>query len=220
MRILDCKSAVCRELVQGAPAVGESLCEDCASHFGRVRAHLDKMNVPYELDPRLVRGLDYYTNTAFEIETADIGAQGSVCGGGRYDHLMEQLDGPETPGMGFAMGLERLLMVMEAQGLFAAPTGGCDVFVAALGPQAEYEASSLIRDLRGMGLWAERDYQGKGLKSQMKAADRLGARVVLILGEDEMSRGEIVYRRMDTGEQEVMSAGAALNRLRENGVRS
>jgi histidyl-tRNA synthetase len=215
MRILDCKSAVCRELVQGAPAVGESLCEDCAAHFLRTREHLDKMNVPYALDPGLVRGLDYYTNTAFEIETADIGAQSSVCGGGRYDHLMEQLGGPETPGMGFAMGLERLIMVMEVQNLFVRPEAGCDVFVAALGLQAEYEASSLIQDLRAAGLAAERDYQGKGLKSQMKTADRLGAEAVLILGEDELSRGEITYRRMDDGVQETLPLEAAVSRLKK-----
>jgi histidyl-tRNA synthetase len=214
MRILDCKSDVCRELTQGAPAVGESLCEDCAAHFERVRKHLQWMNVPYELDSRLVRGLDYYTRTAFEIETLDIGAQSSVCGGGRYDHLMEQLGGPETPGMGFAMGLERLIKSMEAQGLFEAPERGCDVFVAALGLSPEYEASALTQDLRDMGLWAERDYQLKGLKSQMKAADRLGAKVVLILGEDELSRGEIIYRRMDDGFQETLSREEALFRLR------
>jgi histidyl-tRNA synthetase len=215
MRILDCKNDACRALTQGAPAVGESLCEDCASHFQEVRNHLDRMGAPYELDPSLVRGLDYYTRTAFEIETADLGAQSSVCGGGRYDHLIKDLGGPETPGMGFALGLERLILIMEAQNLFVQPAGGCDVFVAALGLRAAYEASALIQELRGMGLAAERDYQAKGLKSQMKAADRLGAKVVLILGEDELSRGEIVYRRMDESAQETLSVEAALGRLEE-----
>jgi histidyl-tRNA synthetase len=215
MRILDCKNPKCQEMIQGAPLIGQMLCEVCEPHFNEVRTHLDKMGVSYVLDPVLVRGLDYYTKTAFEIEASGIGAQSSVCGGGRYDHLIQEIGGPETPGMGFAMGLERLLLIMEAQGAPIPAWEGYDVFVAALGAEAGYEASGLIQALRRLGLRAERDYQGKSLKAQLKAADRLGARVALILGEDELSRGEIIYRRMDEGAQETLAVQAAIDRLME-----
>jgi histidyl-tRNA synthetase len=201
-------------MIQDAPLIGQMLCEVCEPHFQEVQTHLDRMGVSYKLDPVLVRGLDYYTKTAFEIEASGIGAQSSVCGGGRYDHLIREIGGPETPGMGFAMGLERLLLIMEAQRVLVPSEGGYDVFVAALGTEAGYEASRLIQVLRHLGLRVERDYQAKSLKAQLKAADRLGAGVTLILGEDELSRGEIIYRRMDEGTQEALTVERVIDRLR------
>lgn len=201
LRILDCKVPKCQELSKDVPLLDQHLCENCASHHSEVKKYLDDLDISYVENPRLVRGLDYYTQTAFEFIEDSIGAQSTVCGGGRYDGLVEQLGGPETPGIGFAMGLERLLLVIEDQGIELEGELGVDVYVLALGYDANHYASSLINKLRVQGLICEKDYLDRSMKSQMKAADRLQAKYVIILGDNEIKEGLAPVREMATGEQ-------------------
>ena len=201
MRILDCKSPVCKEIAKHAPVISDYWCEDCVAHFEALQAHLKNCGIEYVLDPRIVRGLDYYTNTVFEFIVACIGAQSTICGGGRYNGLVETLGGPPTAGLGFGSGLERLLLTMEAQGIEIPNPDVPDVFVAALGTQADFCAEKLVSDLRGMGYAAERDTLSRSLKAQMKYADKLSARASVVIGEDEVASGKIVVKNMQNGEK-------------------
>ncbi len=208
LRALDCKAAGCKAATVDAPAMEEYLDEGCRTHFAKVREGLDDLGIPYAIDRRMVRGLDYYTRTTFEMVAADkTGAQNAVAAGGRYDGLVEELGGPPTPGIGFAIGMERLiLMLPQAEMKQAAPV----LFVAAIGEAAARLGLKLVHDLRQAGIWAERDYAGASLKSQMKKADRSGAKYVLIVGEDELAKGTAILRNMQTKEQtEVPIDGAA-----------
>lgn len=211
LRILDCKEEACLEVSKGAPTTTACLCPDCAEHFDKVKTCLDSIGVKYIVDERLVRGLDYYTNTAFEIMAPDIGAQSSIGGGGRYNGLIEQVGGPATPGMGYALGLERILATMERQG--AEVPGGLnfDVFIAALGDIAKVRGFAILNDLRQAGLVAEMDYMGRSLKAQMKYAGKFDTRFTVIIGDDELNRGVAVLRDMAAGAQEEV----ALEKLRE-----
>lgn len=211
MRILDCKNHRCQELSQGAPTTVEHLCDECADHFATVKELLDAAGVAYTLDDRLVRGLDYYSKTAFEIVSRDIGAQSSIGGGGRYDHLVQTLGGPAVPGIGFGLGLERVLLTMEGQGLLAQETGEQrDLFIATAGEGTAPVAFGLMQTLRRRGLAVEIDYQERSLKAQMKTADRFKIPFVVIIGEGELARGFVTLREMATGQQwEVALAGAA-----------
>jgi len=194
MRIIDCKSPICKEVAAGAPSILDYLCDECSDHFDAVKGYLDKMGIKYEVDPSIVRGLDYYTRTVFEFVSTQIGAQGTVCGGGRYDGLMEILGGPSTPGMGFATGLERLLLVLDAQGTQTAQAAPPDIYVASIG-QTE-AALNLAYKLRKAGIYAECDHLSRSLKAQMKNADRMNARYVLVLGEDEVNSGNAQLKNM------------------------
>lgn len=204
MRLLDCKVDSKRDMFQGAPEIHEHLCEECREHFEKVKAYLTAAGIPFEVNPRLVRGLDYYTKTAFEIQYTPLGAQSAVGGGGRYDGLVEELDGPATPGIGFAIGMERLLLALESQGLLPALEQKDSVFVLALGEAAQKEGFGILQALRKENIVAEMDTQGKSMKSQMKFANKIGAKYVIILGDDELSRGEVVLRYMETSEQEAL----------------
>ncbi len=204
MRILDCKNEKCQELTKNAPTINDALCDDCREHFAGVQEYLNKMGVEYRLNPRLVRGLDYYTLTAFEIMAEGIGAQASIGGGGRYDGLIEQCGGPPVPGIGYAMGLERILLTMEQQGIDNTSTKSVQVYIASLGEKARLLGASLTQELRGKGIRVERDYQDKSLKAQMKAANRYNASYTLIIGEEELKNKELVLRRMQDGSQEVI----------------
>ncbi|MDD2422002.1 MAG: histidine--tRNA ligase [Heliobacteriaceae bacterium] len=210
LRVLDCKQERCQELSRGAPATVDHLCPACAEHFAAVRELLEAAGVAYTVDPGLVRGLDYYTRTAFEIISRDIGAQASVGGGGRYDHLVETLGGPPVPGIGFGLGLERLVLVMENRGLLAVTAEPArDVFVAMAGDGTGPVAFGLVQALRARGIVVETDCLARSLKAQMKTADRFQAPVVVIIGEAELARGVVTVRLMQTGEQqEVPLAGA------------
>jgi histidyl-tRNA synthetase len=201
LRVLDCKSAVCRELTAGAPRMLDHLCDACRADFKALGENLTASGVDFEIDAGIVRGLDYYTKTAFEFISENIGAQGTVCGGGRYDGLIEQLGGPPSPGVGFGLGIERLLLVMEAAGLAPLQPAACDAFIACAGEAGRAASLSLARRLRAAGLRVETDALGRNLKGQFKYADKLGARHVLVLGEDELQRGEITIRDMGSGEQ-------------------
>jgi histidyl-tRNA synthetase len=199
MRVLDCKSPVCAAIAAEAPKVIDFLCGDCKDHFAGVRRQLKALGIPFEIDPTIVRGLDYYTRTVFEFVTDAIGAQGTVCGGGRYDGLFAALGGSPLPGMGFGMGLERLLLVMEASNApFPAPAR-CALYIAPMGSEAAALAARLCAGLRGEGFFAECDLMNRSVKAQMRYADKLGAAYSLVLGEQELSEGKAVLKRMDGG---------------------
>lgn len=201
MRILDCKSPVCSAIAADAPVILDYICDDCRDHFQMVKAHLESMGISYTVNPHIVRGLDYYTRTVFEFVSKDIGAQATVCGGGRYDGLVEQLGGQHIPALGFAMGLERLLMVMEAQGCDFPTDGSCDVYIAPMGDDAALLASRLCAELRAEGFSAQTDIAGRGLKAQMKYANKLGAKYTLVLGDDEVKSMSGKLKNMDSGEE-------------------
>ena len=208
MRILDCKSPVCSKIAAGAPVSVDHLCGECQGHFAAVQQYLTDLGIPFAIDTGIVRGLDYYTKTVFEFVSEDIGAQGTICGGGRYDGLIEQLGGPATPGMGFGCGLERLLMVMEAVGAPFPPAPTADLYLANLGPQADRVVQKLTYELRQLGVCAERDLMGRGLKPQMKYADKLGAKFSLVIGDGEIESGTARLKDMSTGEQTAVELSA------------
>lgn len=214
MRILDCKSPVCKEIAAGAPKIIDYLCEECAEHFADVKKHLTAMGISFAVNPTIVRGLDYYTRTVFEFVATGIGAQGTVCGGGRYDGLIEMLGGQKTPSIGFAMGLERLLMVMEQQGCEFPPEQPCMVYLGSMGEDASVKAAQLCAALRDEGFYAECDLMGRSVKAQMKYADKLGAKFSCIIGGDELEQGKAKLKRMGDGESfEVALDGEALVRF-------
>jgi len=203
LRTLDCKSRTCIEITSGAPSILDSICETCKNHFEKVKESLMLAGVSFYLNPRMVRGLDYYIRTTFEITSAGLGSQNAVAAGGRYDGLARDLGGPDVPGIGFAIGMERLVMVFkEGRAAKQACAKSGLVFMAVLGDRAEKEAVPLIKALRLKGIRLERDYGAKGIKAQMKRADKLGARFVLILGDDELSSNSITVKNMENGEQE------------------
>lgn len=204
LRILDCKVSRCSEAGINAPTTIECLCQSCSNHFEQVKKGLDLLNLPYIVDRRLVRGLDYYTHTAFEIMAPNIGAQSSIGGGGRYNGLIETCGGPPTPGVGFALGTERIILAMEQQGI-AFPAGSApDVFVVTAGQSVAGEAFKLLFSLRSAGISADKDYLNRSLKAQMKYAGKAGVRFVVILGEEELANGVALVRDMGEGKQETI----------------
>ncbi len=211
LRLLDCK--VDRALAAGAPAMTEHLCDDCTRHFRAVQSYLRALGVRCAIDPGIVRGLDYYTRTVFEVVHPGLGAQSSLCGGGRYDGLVEALGGPPTSAVGFAIGMERLLLALEAEGVTLPKPAGPDVFVAAAGEATRGEAMALTARLRREGLSAETDLCGRSLKAQMKHAGRLGAAFAVVVGEEELARGAVVLRDMARGEQENVEIDRLAERI-------
>lgn len=216
MRILDCKNETCTQLSQGAPQMVDCLCDECQDHFSGLQALLDAANVSYTLNPRLVRGLDYYTKTAFEIQYAPLGAQSAVCGGGRYDGLIEECGGQPTPGIGFAIGMERVMLALEKQNLLPALATGIDAFVAPLGTAVQPTAFALLTALRQAGFTADMDYMSRSLKAQMKYANKYPARFVLIIGDDEAAQGKVMLKNMQSGEQELVDTAAVINKIQMN----
>ena len=204
MRILDCKSPVCQEIAQGVPLMLDYLCDDCRAHFGYVKTYLDAMDIEYTINPRIVRGLDYYTRTVFEFVSDEIGAQGTVCGGGRYDGLVEELGGPHVPSLGFAMGLERLMLLMETQKTPFPQAPRCDLYIASMGDKASVEAVKIVASIREDGMSAQYDLADRSVKAQMKYANKLGARYTMVLGDNELETGKAILKNMESGEtQEV-----------------
>ncbi|MBE6041865.1 MAG: histidine--tRNA ligase [Clostridiales bacterium] len=201
MRILDCKSPEDHELVKDAPMMIDYLCDDCKKDFEDLKSYLDAMGISYVVDPSIVRGLDYYTKTAFEFITTKIGAQGTVCGGGRYDHLIEEIGGPDMPGVGFGLGKERLLMLMDHAGHEFGGGSGPQVFIAWIGDEARSYSAGLLHELRSKGVRAEMDTRERNFKGQMKYANKLGAAYTLVIGGDEVSSGELTLKNMQTSEQ-------------------
>ncbi len=204
MRILDCKSPVCSGIADKAPTVIEFLCEDCHNHFESVKKYLDAMEIEYTVNPQIVRGLDYYTRTVFEFVSKEIGAQGTVCGGGRYDGLIKEMGGQPLPACGFGLGLERLLLLMEAQGTKFPEPKKCDLYIASMGENANIKAAAIAKDLRNEGLYVQFDTVGRGLKAQMKYANKIGALYTLVLGDNEIETGNIKIKNMETGNETEM----------------
>lgn len=209
MRLLDCKSPICKEIGKDAPIILDYLCEECETHFAKLKENLDLMGIAYTVDPRIVRGLDYYTKTVFEFVTTDIGAQGTVCGGGRYDGLIEQLDGPKTPALGFGMGLERILLTLKNQGVAIAAKPVCDVYFVPMGEAAASRTMQLAAQLRKDGISAQTDVMGRSLRAQMKYADKIGARFTMVIGDNELAENSAELKNMKTGEKISMQLDAS-----------
>ncbi len=201
MRILDCKSDICKSIAKDAPKITDYLCDECRAHFDKLRSYLDATGIEYELDPMLVRGLDYYTNTVFEFVSGSLGAQSTVLGGGRYNGLVGTLGGPETAGLGFGCGVERLMLTLEAEGKLPSERLVPDVFIAYAEERAESVSHALVYELRSLGISAERDTTGRSLKAQMKYAGKIGARYSAVIGGSEIDEGKITLKNMDSGEQ-------------------
>ena len=199
MRILDCKSPVCSKIASDAPKILDYLCDDCRAHFDAVQQYLNTMQIDFTVNPEIVRGLDYYTRTVFEFVSNEIGAQGTVCGGGLYDGLLEELGGKPMPACGLGMGLERLLLLMDAQNTPFPDRKGCDIYFASMGDKANLEAARLALDLRNEGLAAQFDTVGRALKAQMKYADKLGALYTVVLGDNELETRKAQLKNMKDG---------------------
>lgn len=204
LRILDCKEESCREIAKGAPRMLDNLCPECASHFETLKTLLAAMDVAFRVNPFIVRGLDYYTKTVFEILSPDLGAQNTLCGGGRYDGLIGEVGGPATAATGFGMGMERLLMALEAQGLLPEAEEGAPVYVATMGERAGREGFRLATELRKRGIPAECDLVGRSFKAQFKYADKLGSRFVVIAGDDEIASGVWKIRDMANSSEKAV----------------
>lgn len=201
LRILDCKEDCCKRASVGAPEITDYLCDECEEKFEAVKTYLTALGIPYTVDSRLVRGLDYYTNTAFEIQYSPLGAQSAVCGGGRYDGLVEEMGGPSTPGIGFAVGLERLLLALEMQKLIPEPVDCKKVYIIALGHEAIIEGLKIQQELRAKGIIAEIDLQGRSMKGQMKQAGKTDSAYTIIIGSNELETKEAAVKNMKDGEQ-------------------
>ncbi|TCM97635.1 histidyl-tRNA synthetase [Paenibacillus sp. BK033] len=214
LRVLDCKTDQAR--FENAPSILDSLDEECTTHFEKVKTYLSDMGIPFSINPRLVRGLDYYTHTAFEYKAEGIGAIDTIGGGGRYNGLVAEIGGPDQPGVGLGLGLERTIMLLEHQQAELDNAHQVDVYVVALGEAADREVTRLVYELRTSGIRAERDYLGRKMKAQMKSADRLQARYTAILGDDELARGEIALKEMATGEQRVVALASLASELKSN----
>lgn len=197
MRIIDCKEKRCKEIVKEAPSILDYICEECSDHFSKLKAYLDVMGIEYNIDPQIVRGLDYYSKTVFEVIKNGL----TVCGGGRYDYLVEEIDGPKTPAMGFALGLERLLLVLDEEGIEIPEPVRCEVYIGSMGDNAKLEAMKLAFNLRKAGIKAEIDHLGKSVKAQMKYANKIGAEYTFVIGDSEIEENKIKIKRMSDGEQ-------------------
>lgn len=215
LRVLDCKNEKCRELTKDAPSILDYLSEESTAHFEAVKGYLEALGISYYVNPRLVRGLDYYTLTAFEIKMADIGAVETLCGGGRYNGLVADLGGDDMPGIGFALSIERLLLALEKQGIQLPTPSGIDCFVVVQTPEAKTKAFVLVDQLRQAGISAEQDYLDRKMKAQLKQADRLEARFTAIIGESELANGTVVVKEMATGEQQEVKQEDLVNYLTE-----
>jgi histidyl-tRNA synthetase len=216
LRAFDCKNPACREIMSEAPLLRDELCDECREHYGEVKRALGDLGIPFVEDPSLVRGLDYYTRTVFEVQAdAGLGSQNAIGGGGRYDRLMQEYGGAPTPGLGFALGFERTLLAMEAAGAAVDSLPRAEVFVARVDESVSVEAFGLLSALRDAGIAAEADHQGRSLKSQFKQADRLGARFVLIVGPDELADGEVTFRDMSTKDETRVPVTHAAGVVRE-----
>lgn len=221
MRILDCKNPTCREITQGAPTTLDMLCEDCGQHFKELQELLSAAKVVYKVDPRLVRGLDYYRKTAFEVLVEDIGAQSAICGGGRYDGLVQEVGGPQTPGIGFAMGMERVLAALNLSEEAQEVESKVYLMLVALGEKAQKEGFAIVSQLRKKGIIANVDLLGRSLKAQLKTADRTKAKYAAILGDEELEKGIVLLRDLTIGEQEEIALSEledyVLKKYREDG---
>ena len=213
MRILDCKYEKCGEESAGSPHIVDCLCDECSTHFEQLKTLLESAGITYQINPRLVRGLDYYTKTAFEIQYAPLGSQSAVCGGGRYDGLVSECGGQSTPSIGFAIGMERILLALEKQGLLPAASNKIDVFVAPIGQEVQGIAFKLLCDLRKNGITADMDFMNRNIKGQMKQANKYPASFVAIIGDDEAAQGKVMLKNMQSGIQELVDIQEVQNKI-------
>ncbi len=205
MRILDCKSPVCSGIAKDAPKVTDYLCDDCKAHFESVQSYLKPMGMDFTVNPTIVRGLDYYSRTVFEFVSTDIGAQGTVCGGGRYDGLVEEVGGTHTPALGFGMGIERLMLLMENQGIAFPEAAKCELYIATMGEKATVQAAAMANALRREGMFVEFDVVGRSVKAQMKYANKIGARFTVVIGDSELESGIVKLKNMESGEEQEVA---------------
>lgn len=215
MRLLDCKNEGCRRVLANAPVITQYLCADCAQHFTQVQLYLDALGVDYELNPKLVRGFDYYTRTVFEVTFSGLGAQNAIGAGGRYDGLVEEVGGSPTPAVGFAVGVERLLLALEQEGSFSTASPRPDAYIVQFGGETKTRAAQLMYELRRAGLHVEMDHLERSVRAQMKAANRMNFRWVLILGEEELSAGQVKVRDMDDGTEELVDLAEVKQHLQK-----
>ncbi len=214
LRAFDCKNDACAKVMEHAPKISDHLCDDCKAHYATVKSYLDAAGISYVEDYKLVRGLDYYTRTVFEVQvTEGMGSQNAIGGGGRYDKLAQEVGGRPTPGFGFALGYERCVLALEAAGFSFPSAQRCDVFVACVDDSARSLAFSLVQSCRDGGLVAEMDHQNRSLKSQFKLADKLGAESVVVLGPDEIAQGEVVVRNMATHDERRVALDTVVGAL-------
>ncbi len=214
LRVLDCKEKKCRELTKDAPSMLDMLCDECTAHFAQLRECLDSAGIPYRVDSRIVRGLDYYTKTVFELITVTPEGELTVCGGGRYDHLVSEIGGPEIPAVGFGMGIERVLMLLDAEGVEIPKPPRYDVFITYMGNNANH-AFRLIQSLREAGIRADMDHCGRSLKAQFKYANKTGVRWTGVIGDEEAAAGKVKLRNMETGEESTVPAESVNRVIRE-----
>ena len=221
MRILDCKSPVCKGIAENAPNILDYLCEECSEHFEKVKACLDECKIEYVINPKIVRGLDYYTKTVFEFVSNEIGAQGTVCAGGRYDGLAEEIGGPHLPSLGFAMGIERMILLMEKQGVRFPEDDAPELYIAPMGDKAAVEAVKLCNMVRNEGFSAITDYNSRGLKAQMKYANKIGAKFTLVLGDNELQAKSAKLKNMQSGEaNEIALPDGLISALYDEGIKN
>jgi len=213
LRIFDCKKSQCQGVIEGLPSMGDYLCPECSNHFQQVQSYLHRFGIDYELNPRLVRGLDYYTRTTFEITYPGLGAQNAIMGGGRYDGLVELLGGEETPAIGVAIGLERLVLALKEEGI--SPPEPASTFLATVGDKAFQRGLELMRELRHQGVFCLSDFQRKSIKAQLRLANKLGCQAVLILGEDELKKGGVTLKMMSDGSQQEVAFDHLPSKLRK-----
>ncbi len=213
MRMLDCKEEGCKAALADAPKLTDHLGPECSEHFEKVQQYLRDLDIEFTVDPRLVRGFDYYTKTAFEFSSSQLGAQNALGGGGRYDNLVEEIGGQPTPGIGFGLGIERLMITLDSLGIELPVETGVKAFIATMGDAAHSAAVKLVYELRGRGISSDMDYTGRSLKAQMKLADKLGAKQVVILGEDEIANGVATIRDMASSEQRSVPLGELADKL-------
>ncbi|NLM72826.1 MAG: histidine--tRNA ligase [Clostridiaceae bacterium] len=216
LRILDCKEETCKSIVKDAPALLDNICDECRDHFKKVTDKLNAIGIIYNIDKGIVRGLDYYTKTVFEFVSRNIGSQGTVCGGGRYDGLVEECGGPPTPGIGFALGVERLLLEMQNQGIEIPKPEAPDIYIGAIGEKAELVSERLAWQLRQHNITCIKDIMGRSVKAQMKYADKIGANYVLILGDDEIETNKAKLKDMRTGDTKDITLDTLIDRLIKN----
>jgi histidyl-tRNA synthetase len=215
LRVLDCKNDSCQSVIKDAPKITDNLCESCADHFNDVQEYLDILNLDYIINPLLVRGLDYYTNTAFEIKDNALGAQDTVFGGGRYNGLAEEIGSRDLPGIGFALGIERLLLSLEAKDIELPVESGVDLYITVIGEQAKKESFKLLDQLRNKGFRTEIDYLGRSVGSQMKSADRMNAEYTIIIGENELNNNSATIRNMKSGDEKEIQLSNLLEEMKQ-----
>ena len=215
MRVIDCKNDSCKAAISDIPLMLDHICDECSDHFEKVKTYLQSMDVEFEIDPRIVRGLDYYSKTAFEIISEDIGAQSTVCGGGRYDNLVSELGGPDTPAIGFGMGIERLLLTIQNNDIELPVQKGLDIFIVAIGDEAQAESMNILSRLRENGISADKDHLGRSVKAQFKYSDKQNARFTVVLGEDEMKNDAVTLKDMKTSQQFEIKLSNLMEEIKE-----